>query len=352
MTIRRRFIATAAAVALAPAFAAAQGGPSGEITLVAYSGIFQDNYTAAVVRPFMQRFPAIKVNYYPAGTSAQTLGMLRAQKADPQTDVVLFDVTTAMIGNTEGLLEPMTTAEVPSLAELHPMATKNTPGFGPAVTFDHLVIIYDGKEVSPAPTSFRVLWDPKWKGLIAVDAPPNILGLGLTAIATKMEGGDHTQSIDPGIRKLKELAPAIATFETNPDPYTLVLNGQARFANGWNARAQFYRDQSNGRLGVMLPSEGSIFQINTINVTKGGKNKAASMAFVNYALGQEAQKAFTEKMFYAPTNAKAPIDPAALARTAGTQENMAKMIPIDWPWMVTVRDQWNNRWRREVITAK
>ncbi|MCC7281234.1 MAG: hypothetical protein IT556_02550, partial [Acetobacteraceae bacterium] len=41
-------------------------GAAGEITLVAYSGIFQDNYTAAVVNPFMQRFPSIKVNYFPA----------------------------------------------------------------------------------------------------------------------------------------------------------------------------------------------------------------------------------------------------------------------------------------------
>ena len=352
MITRRTVLAAATAFALAPGLAAGQAGPSGEITLVGYSGIFQDNYTAAVVQPFMRKFPSIKVTYYPAGTSAQTLGSLRAQKADPQFDVVIFDVTTAMIGNTEGLLEPLSVAQVPSLAELHPMATLNTPGFGPAVTFDHLVIIYDGKEVSPAPTSITTLWDPKWKGMIAIDAPPNILGLGLTAIATRMEGGDFTKSIDPGIAKLRTLAPSIATFETTPDPYTLVLGGQVRFANGWNARAQFFRDQSQGRLGVMLPSEGSIFQINTINVVKGRKNMAASLAFVDYALGQEAQKAFTEKMFYAPVNAKARIDPAAVARTAGTPENMAKMIPIDWTWMVTQRDQWNNRWRREVITAK
>ena len=32
-------------------------------------------------------------------------------------------------------------------------------------------------------------------------------------------------------------------------------------------------------------------------------------------------------------------------------ENQARMIPVDWAWMATVRDQWNNRWRREVIAA-
>lgn len=344
------FIGAAAALSLATTPPAA--AQSGEITLVAYSGIFQDNYVAAVVRPFMAKFPNIKVNYFAAGTSAQTLGMLRAQKADPQTDVIIFDVTTAMIGNTEGLLDALSNAEAPNLAELFPAARTHAPGHGPAVTFDHLVMIYDSEKVQPAPTKFAALWDPRWKGTIAIDAPPNILGLGLTAMATKMAGGDHTKSIDPGIAKLKELAPSVAAFETNPDPYTLVLNGTMRFANGWNARAQFFRDQSKGKLGVMLPEEGSIFQINTINVTKGSKNRAAAVAFLNYAIGQEAQKAFTEKMFYAPTNQKAQIAPEALARTAASPENMSRMIPIDWAEIVKVRDQWNNRWRREVITAK
>ncbi|MBL8700623.1 MAG: ABC transporter substrate-binding protein [Alphaproteobacteria bacterium] len=342
----------AAALLAASTAATPARAQSGEITLVAYAGIFQDNYMAAVVQPFMAKFPNVKVNYFAAGTSAQSLGMLRAQKADPQTDVVLFDVTTAMIGNTEGLLDRLADSEAPNLAELFASARQHGPGFGPAVTFDHLVMIYDAEKVQPAPTKFAALWDPKWKGMIAIDAPPNILGLGLTAMATKMAGGDHTKSIDPGIAKLKELAPSVAAFETNPDPYTLVLNGTMRFANGWNARAQFYRDQSKGKLGVMLPEEGSIFQINTINVTKGAKNRAAAVAFLNYAIGQEAQKAFTEKMFYAPTNQKAQIAPDALARTAASPEMMARMIPIDWAEIVKVRDQWNSRWRREVITAK
>jgi putative spermidine/putrescine transport system substrate-binding protein len=56
-------------------------------------------------------------------------------------------------------------------------------------------------------------------------------------------------------------------------------------------------------------------------------------------------------MFYAPTNATAKIAAAAAARIAGTPEAMAKMIPVDWNWIATIRDQWNNRWRREIIPA-
>jgi putative spermidine/putrescine transport system substrate-binding protein len=100
-----------------------------------------------------------------------------------------------------------------------------------------------------------------------------------------------------------------------------------------------------------LPPEGSVFQINTINLTAGSKNRAAAAAFVNYALSQAAQKAFTERMFYAPTNGQAAIDPKAIARTAAAPESRARMIALDWNDVLKVRDQWNNRWRREVIAA-
>jgi putative spermidine/putrescine transport system substrate-binding protein len=325
---------------------------SGQITLMAYAGIFQDNYVRTVVEPFQKVFPNVKVNYAPGGTSAQMLGTIRAQKADPQVDVVLFDVTTSGIGNAEGLFSKITPEEAPSLNELLPEARAVGGPFGPAVTFDHLVLVYDRQNLNPPLTRLADLWRPDLKGLVALAAPPNIQGLALTAMVTKMEGGNHAQSIDSGIRKLKELSPSVQTFEPNPDGYTLILNGVVKVATGWNARAQLYSDETNGRLGVVLPPEGSVFQINTINITDGSKNRAAAVAFVNYALGREAQKAFTERMFYAPTNEKADVTPAALARTASSPENRQRMIPVDWTEIAKVRDQWNNRWRREIISAR
>lgn len=352
MSLGRSFAAIGAALVLGAAAAQAQTAPvSGTITLVAYAGIFQDNYTAAVVAPFEKLYPNVKVTYSPGGTSAQMLGTARVQKADPQVDVLIMDVTTSTIGNTEGLFARLTPAEMPSLNELYPEARAIGGEFGPAVTYDHLTIVYDTQALKPGLTQLKDLWRPDLKGLVALSAPPNIQGLALTAMVERMEGGDHTKSIDKAIAKLRELAPGVQTFDPNPDGYSLILNGVVRVATGWNARSQLYSDQSQGRIGVLLPPEGSVFQINTINVMAGSKNKAAALAFANYALSQEAQKAFTERMFYAPTNAKAQIDPKALARTAAAPENRARMIPVDWTEIVKVRDQWNNRWRREIIAA-
>jgi putative spermidine/putrescine transport system substrate-binding protein len=157
---------------------------------------------------------------------------------------------------------------------------------------------------------------------------------------------------DGAFRELRELAPSIKTFDPQPDGYTLVLNGSVVFATGWNARAQLYRDRSDGRLGVMLPDEGTVFQINTINLVRGAPHRPAAVAFMAYALSAPAQKAFAERMYYAPTNALAQIDPGAEARTAASPFNMAKVVPVDWKEMAKLQATWDRRWRDVIEAAR
>ena len=277
------------------------------------------------------------------------LGELRTQKTSPQVDVVIMDTTTAAIACAEGLIEKITPDMLPVLADLDPQA-KDANGCGPAVTFDHFIIAYDSKEVQPAPTSLMELKDPKWKGRISLSAPPNIQALALTAILAQAEGGDWRKP-DAAFKTLREIAPNVQTFDPAPDGYTLILNNTLAFATGWNARAQLFHDRSQGRLGVMLPKEGTVLQLNMINLVKSAPHREAGLAFMRYALSPDAQKAFTERMFYGPTNSKAQISPEAAARTSAGVENKSKIIPVDWNEMVKLRDNWTQRWRREVISA-
>ena len=346
-----RVIGLAIAAMLAAGPALAQGTPAagGRLTLQAYAGIFRDNYTQVVVQPFT-RVRGTEVQYFEGGTSAQMLGTLRAQRADPQIDVVIMDVTTAAIACAEGLVERIDASTLPVIAEVDDQGRAAGGGCGPAVTYDHLVLVYDTRAVSPAPTRWAAMWEPQHRGRLAVSAPPNIQGLALTAILAHAASGDW-RNVGAAMPRLRELAPNVQTFDPNPDGYTLILNDQARFATGWNARAQLYRDQSQGRIGVVLPEEGTAFQINTINIVANAKNRPQALAFMAHALSAEAQKAFTERMFYGPTNRTAQVSPEAMQRTALAPEFRNRVIPLDWTEMVRLRDGWNQRWRREVISA-
>lgn len=346
---RRRILAASAAAPLAMPFVARAQQAS--ITIAAYAGIFQDNYEPAVVEPFRRANPGIKVTYFSMGNSAQALGQLRAQKANPQVDCVMMDVSVAKAASDEGLFEQVDAKSVPALADLSPRAF--TPGVhAPAVTFDNLVLLYSPERVKPAPTSWKVFWDPKYKDQIAINGVPDIVGLGFLMMANKTFGGEDYRKLDKGFEAVANMAPNVLSWDPKPDAYSFITNGTASLGVGWNARGQLYSAQSGGKLAAVLPEEGALFQINVLGLVKGSKQPDAARAFMNHALGAEAQAAFTERMFYAPTNAKAKVSEAALAKTAASPQRMAMMLPVDWLEVAKFRESVTEQWRRRVLTRR
>jgi putative spermidine/putrescine transport system substrate-binding protein len=349
-TKRAILVAAAAALVLAAAPALAQDNSvSGTVTLAGYSGLFHEKYAKAVVEPFMAKYPNVKVNYYEQQNSAQILGTLRAQKGSPQIDAAILDISVAKIATDEGLFAAFDDNAIPNAKDLYEMAVVpgvNARGF----TFDNLALLYNTKAVTTRPDSWSALADPKQAGKVVISGIPDIQGIALLLIMDKLAGGNGLAGgLAKGLEHVVEIAPSVQTFEPKPDAYPLIINGTATIGIGWNARAQTFHDSSGGALGVVLPKEGSVFQVNGIGITEGSPNAKAAQLFVNYALSPEAQKAFTEAMFYAPTNRKAEISEEALQRTAAGA--MDRMIPVDWTAVAKSRDKLTEQWRRQVLPA-
>jgi putative spermidine/putrescine transport system substrate-binding protein len=338
------------AIALLAGVSARAAEPSGELVLMAYPGAFQDNYTKAVVEPFMAAHPGVKVIYSAAGNSAQMLGLLRAQKASPQYDVAIMDFSLSRIANTEGLFAKLSTAEEPNLADIQPQASMGE-GWGPGITFDSLVLLYPS-DMQPAPTGIADLLDPKNKGQVVFSPAPNVIGTAVQILTAKYIGSDYKGPVEPVIDTLKKIAANVQTWQSTPDNYTMIINGQARLGVGWNARAQFYSDKSGGKLRSTVMREGGILDMDTINLVAGSKNPEAAKSFIDYALSPEPQVRLAELMYYGPTNRKASVKPELLARLSSAPETLAKMIPVDWNYVASVQDKWAALWRREVIPAQ
>ena len=317
------------------------------VTLMAYSGIFQERYTKAVVEPFMKANPDIKVEYFGVQNSAQMLGTLRAQKASPQVDVVIMDVSVSKAATDESLFTKIDEKNVPAVADLYP-AARIPDVAGVAVTFDNLVLIYNSDVIREAPKSWLDLADKKYAGKVAFNGMPDIQGLSLVLILDTARGGtNYLSNVDKGIAAVGEIAPNVLTWDPKPDVYQAIILGQANLGVAWNARSQVNADVSGGKLKATLPVEGSAFQINTINLVANRADSEAAARFVNYAIGPVAQKAFTEEMFYAPVNSKAQIADAAINRTA--VKSMDKVVALDWIGLAKVRDQIMEQWRRKVL---
>jgi putative spermidine/putrescine transport system substrate-binding protein len=337
-------------MALAGLASPALGQTTAEVNILGYHGIFSDNYVKAVIEPFI-RATGIQVNYRPIQLSVQNLGMLRAQKGNPTIDLSIMDAMVARTGNVEGIFAEVSANEVPNIANLYDEAHVNG-AFGRAVTFDHSALIYNSENVRPAPTALADMWKPEFRGKIAMYAAPEIAALMNMLLINRQLGADERRTVQPAIDRLRELAPAVQTWQPTPDPYTLVMNGTALIGTGWNARSQYFHTVSQGKLGVTIPAEGSMFQINTISLVNGAPSKAGALRFMDYALSAEAQAAFTDLMYYAPTNKLAQPSAEALTRTATSPEDRAKMKPLDWEFFVRNREAWLQQWRRQILSVR
>lgn len=344
-------IALATTAALALLTTTACGGSStgedtessGTVTLLGYSAIVQDNYEEAVVKPFEEKYPDIKVEYVPGDNAAKMLGTLRSEKSNPRTDVVIMDTSVAETGVKEGLFAELTSENVPNVDNVVDLG--DTAG-GYAATFDSYVMLYNKQTAPKEPDSWEALWEAP-NGSVALAAAPDIQGIAMQRIVAEMQDKDYQKDDASQIEKLSKLDPKVSTWDPQPSSYQAITDSGSMYGTGWNARAQIFSKESPDSLGVVTPKEGTIFQINTINMTKNSKHKKATQTFMNYALSPEAQKAFSEQMYYAPTVEGVELNDDASSRVV--QPDSDALLDFDWSWMADHRDDWSNDWKRKVI---
>ena len=144
VTIKGKMAAVAALSAAALVLSGCGGGTeaastgsatSGEVNLIAYSGVWQDQYTAAVVEPFKAKYPDIKINYSSKRSSAEMLSALQGQKNNPATDVAIMDNSVSTTGNKQGLFKKVDEESVPNLANV-PEKFQDKEGYGPVAMLD------------------------------------------------------------------------------------------------------------------------------------------------------------------------------------------------------------------------
>lgn len=319
------------------------------LNVIGFSGTFEEGYKETVIAKFEDANPDIKINYVGSPTSGQSLATLKSGSAN-DIDVVLMDTSVAATANSEGIFAPLDPAIVTNLADIAPEA-QIEGNYGPGLTWDSLVLVYNTSLADAEPTSWNDMWDPSYAGAVAFWYPPNSFDTaGFLAILSDMEGADYATDIGPAMKRLKDLAPAVQTWEAQPDAITLVGNGTAAISLGLNARAQYYVDEFDGAIATVNPVEGTVLQMNTINLTANSKNSDAAQKFINFAISPEAQAELSQTLYYLPTNTKTVLPTEVRERTAAAAIDADEIIPIDWTIIVSKFQEWLRIWQTEVVS--
>jgi putative spermidine/putrescine transport system substrate-binding protein len=349
--VSRRRLGAGVVLAL-PAVITRPARAARSLTFGSIGGWFGSAFDGTVLAAFRKTHPEITVFYYPLANSFQVLGMLRGQRTNPSTDVVLLDPGTAHRATAEGLLDVLDPDTTPVLKDLISQATLKGIA-GPAMVLDSLSIGYSPAQIAGVPRNWHDLWDTGFGNRLALQTPPDPVALALTAIAGAMfGGGDLYRAMYVGMTALAQLGPRVVDWDPVPDIYIAISVGDAAIGPCWNAHGQNQALLTPGRFAANIPADASPVRATTIHLVKGAPEPDAARTLIAWLLSPEAQRLLTETMFFAPVNAKADIAAASLARAGASPAMVAKRMDLDWVAVDAIRDQVAAEWRKRNLAGR
>ena len=310
------------------------------VVVASFGGAWERDTRTDLITPFEKDHNA-RVDYV-VGLSTETLARLKAQKDNPQMDVIMLDDVLTAEAVSLGLIEKLTPAEIPNMKDLRKDGRfSNDHGVG--MTFSATVLMYNTEKVKPAPTSWKVMWDPKYAGHVAIPGMNTMYGLHMLLMSGRIESGNETNvkaGLD-GLKKLQKDSQAVV-YTSTTQINTLAQQGQvwlAPYSSVWVSQLQ----KGGTPVAIAVPQEG-IYPIYTVwSVVKGAKNRAAAMQFVNYALRGDVQEKFAPRVGAAPLVTTAKLDPEYAKRVT-----FDRVLPLEGEMVFKNRAGWVDEWNRAI----
>jgi putative spermidine/putrescine transport system substrate-binding protein len=344
---RSRFRTTGALAALSILMLFAHGSAesqANELTVILPGGTLAKAYRANVVEPLEKRHNA-KVNVV-TGLTMENLAKLRAQKGNPQIDVVIFDPPGAIPAAREGLLEKLDPARIPNLRNVHPWALQKD-GFYVSWLTANQVLTYNTKFVKDPPKSWGDLWKPEYKGKVLLPDISITQGIYFVSTVSKMETGGDLYNTDAAFKKLGSLKPNVLTFYTSHDQAAQLLNSGEAWLAPWAGDRALTQVAAKAPLATVVPREGAIYWTSEMGIPKGAKGKALAEKYIDLAISEEVLSVLAREAFIGPSNRNVKLE-GDLARSLPYGERFKELIAPDWDKLDQVRDQWVDRWNREM----
>lgn len=197
----------------------------------------------------------------------------------------------------------------PNAANL-PEKYNNTEGIWSGFYTDSISFCYNKKELDrlgvKAPTSWQDLLNPKLKGQIVMPHPATA-GVGYMVLYTALQVKQNNEA--ESLKYLKQLNDNILQYSKSSATST-EMAGRGEIAIGLALDSDCAKAINGGfsDLAYSYPSEGTGYEVGSVSVLKGGKNKDAAKKYMDWILSAQAQDLYAEIPSYAaPTNPQAKL---------------------------------------------
>ncbi len=321
---------------------------SAQETLVinSFGGSYEETHRALVITQFEEMYN-VKVEVVTA-YSADALAQLRAQRDNPQFDVVHFSGGLEHGAASEGLLEPIKPEELTNYENMYPFAVAGIDkGIGPMYSTAVIGLLYNTEQVETPPTSWMDVTKPAYADrVLLTDAASNTYGL-LGFLMMNQVAGGSLDDIEPGLEFVKDILPNSMLVSKSPEIQQNFAQG-----NAWIAPyAQDYAytlTKAGLPVKFVQPEEGGVLAPITVNLVAGAKNRDLALKFIDFSIRAEASKGWAEALRYTPTNRLAELSDDVAAEVVYGEEAVAKLVSFDANAIATNRAAWNEAWTRAI----
>lgn len=317
---------------------------SNELTVTLPGGTLEKVLRKSWIEPFERKYNAKAI--VTTGLTMENLAKLRAQKGNPQVDVVGFDPPGAIPAANEGLLEQLDPERIPNMKDHYPWAIQKDRYY---VTqwLSNQVLAYNTKFIKEPPKSWADLWKPEYKGKVLLPDISTSHGVFFISIISKMQTGSDLYNTEAAFARLKALRPNVLTFWTSHDQVAQLLNSGEVWLVPWTSDRALTQVAAKAPVGVTVPKEGAIYFTSHLGMARGTKNKALAEKYIDVAISAEAQLMNAQEAFLGPANAKVKLD-GYLAKNLAYGEQLKALVAPDWGKLDQMRDGWTERWNREI----
>ena len=322
---RRRFLGGAAAVggaAVASTWIKRPRAADDEITIFTWETYHEPPWVEAY-----QESRGVTVNVVETGSVDEMYAKTRSGAIEP--DLVFIDSGSVPRYVNAGLIVPFDASKVPNsvnvgLGGWQEMNSLDGELYGGIpYNWGTQPLMYRTDKVTPAPTSWSVLWDPKYKGEVLM---PDDAYISVPMIALYVGANDAynlTEEEFAAVREaLRELRGQVKTITKGFDDATSIYGaGDAVVGYCQNIAVVFDLNAAGLPFVYSFPDEGTPSWVDNFCVTERG-NRDIVYDFCNYCLTPEWQAEFIQ------FSANNGILTSAAARDAGIPEDFLKKTNI------------------------
>lgn len=254
-----------------------------------------------------------------------------------------------------GLVEPIDVTKVENYKELFPIFEKppwvtfDGQTYGVAIGWGPDFLIYNTDTVPEEPTSWKILYDEKYKGKVGLpDYPIFIADIALWNGEPDVYNLDQA-TLDKLQPELFALAPQVRKFWTSQGELSqLFMNKEVDLAWGWPGT--IVELQQNGfPVGYTVPKEGATGWSDSWMIMKGSPNVDIAMQWIDFYLTAEIQRAMLDATGYWPVSKLAePLltadEKAAMHLTGDIADMEAYYAQIRFWETVDNYDAWTALW--------